>query len=52
MLSKEKFEKDYAERSGMSLEQLHELGGHGEVCDCEEVGCFGWKMIFPNTKQD
>ena len=45
--TKEEFEKSYAERSGMPLERLYQLGGHGEFCDCQEEGCKGWKMMFP-----
>lgn len=40
----EEFEQQYAERSGMAVERLHDLGLFGTPCDCEEPGCQGWQM--------
>ena len=40
------FESNYAKQSGLSLQELHELGGHGEPCNCREKNCLGWQMIF------
>ena len=48
--SKIEFEQGYAEWSGYSVEELHELGGHGEPCHCGEAGCNGWQMVFPESK--
>lgn len=45
MIEKEQFEKSYAERSGMTVEQMHEMGLHAEKCeDCDYIGCKGWQM--------
>ena len=45
------FEQGYAERSGMTVAKLHELGQHGEPCDCGEEGCHGWKMVSDLNKK-
>ncbi len=45
--SKEEFEQGYADRSGMTLQKLLELGGHGEPCECDYEKCRGWQMVFP-----
>jgi len=45
-MTKQEFEAGYAFRSGMTVEQLHELGGHGEPCDCGADNCEGWRMVF------
>ncbi len=49
-ITKEEFEKGYAVRSKMTLEKLHELGGHAEPCDCDYSGCKEWKMMFSIPK--
>lgn len=38
------FEAAYAERSGVTVEQLHAWGRYAEPCDCGEPGCEGWAM--------
>lgn len=40
----EEFEQQYAERSGMTVEQLYTHGLLPVPCDCEEPGCNGWRM--------
>jgi hypothetical protein len=42
--SAEQFERDYAERSGVTVEWLRE---HRVVrpCDCREEGCDGWQSV-------
>ncbi len=40
----EEFEKGYAERSGITVEKLHELGYYGIPCDCDYELCEGWQM--------
>lgn len=45
-MTKEEFEKGYAERSDLTLERLHELGMKGAPCDCFEDICQGWQMLF------
>jgi hypothetical protein len=41
------FEKRYAAGSNTTVEQLHQLGRYGEVCDCREPGCEGFQMGHP-----
>jgi hypothetical protein len=41
----EDFERDYAERSGMTVERLRELGRVVRPCDCGEAGCEGWQSV-------
>ncbi len=43
-LSKEEFEKGYAERSHLTLEELHNLGLFPVLCDCGDENCKGWTM--------
>ena len=42
------FEQGYAERSGVTIEWLHQQGQHAIPCQCGEAGCKGWQM----TRQD
>lgn len=44
-MTKENFVKEYAERSGLSVEILHALGQIAVKCDCEYEGCEGWTMV-------
>ena len=44
-MTKEEFEQGYAERSGMTVERLHELGLGGVPCNCDYEDCKGWQMI-------
>lgn len=44
--SKAEFERGYAERSGLTLEQLLALGGQAIPCSCEADNCCGWEMTF------
>ena len=46
--SKSEFEQGYAKQSGLTVGQLHELGGHGEPCDCGADNCRGLQMVFPD----
>lgn len=43
-MTAEEFERDYCERSGVSVEWLRQ---HRAVlpCHCGEEGCDGWQMI-------
>ena len=43
-LNVEKFEQQYAERSGVTVAWLHEHGRYGAPCDCREEGCEGFQM--------
>lgn len=42
----DEFERGYAERSGMSPENLRALGMGGTPCDCGESICRGWQMVW------
>lgn len=44
--TREEFEASYADKSGLTLNQLHELGGRGAPCDCDADNCRGWQMDF------
>lgn len=50
-MTREEFEAAYAERSGMTIELLHELGRHAIRCDCGLSGCDGWQMIRVEVKR-
>jgi len=43
-MTAEEFERAYAERSGITVERLRELGRIVAPCDCGEEGCEGWQM--------
>lgn len=38
------FERAYAERSGVTVDELHSWGRYAEPCDCDYEGCEGWAM--------
>ena len=40
----EEFEAAYAERGGVTVEELHSWGLRGEPCDCGGDFCEGWAM--------
>jgi hypothetical protein len=42
-MTAEEFERQYAARSGITVEQLRELGRIVAPCDCGEEGCEGWQ---------
>ena len=44
-MTKEEFERGYAERGGISLEQLHAWGRGAVPCDCGAPECAGWQMV-------
>jgi len=41
----EEFERAYAERSGITVEQLRELGRVVRPCTCGEDYCEGWQSV-------
>lgn len=43
-MTKEQFEYQYAELSGVTVEWLHEHDQYAIPCDCGEDGCMGWQM--------
>lgn len=47
------FELAYAERSALSVEDLHRMGRWGAPCDCGEEGCEGFQMLHePEDEYD
>ena len=44
-MTREEFERDYAEQSGMTIERLHQLGLAVVPCDCDYEKCQGWAMV-------
>lgn len=49
-MTKDEFEEGYAQRSGHTLDRLHELGMYAELCDCGEEDCQGWQMKSDSRK--
>jgi hypothetical protein len=47
-MTKDEFERDYAERSGVTVEWLHEQGQFPAPCDCGLEFCRGWAMVSRN----
>lgn len=46
----EQFERDYAKRSNLTVEELHAHGLYPKFCNCGEEGCHGWAMaqaVYP-----
>lgn len=41
----EGFEAEYAKRSGLSIEQLHQLGLRAQECTCGQPDCPGLAMV-------
>lgn len=41
----EQFEREYAERSGTTVELLHHYGFRARPCDCDYEKCQGWQML-------
>lgn len=44
-MTKDEFEKLYAERSGVTVEWLHAQGRHSIPCGCDYEGCHGWQLV-------
>lgn len=44
MITKEEFEREYAHKSGVAVEWLHQRGEVAVPCDCKHETCIGWKM--------
>lgn len=43
-ITKEEFTKRYCERSGITQDELAELGLVASPCDCGDRSCKGWQM--------
>lgn len=48
-MNREEFERGYAERSGMTIEQLSYWGRYAERCDCGDENCGGWQMGYQHS---
>ncbi len=44
-MTKEEFERGYARRGGISIDQLRVWGRGAVPCDCGEPECQGWAMV-------
>ena len=44
-MTKDEFEKEYARRSGLSVEELHKMKLCVKECNCEYKNCKGWQMV-------
>jgi len=42
--TKEEFEQGYAERSGLTVKEIQDLGLIAFPCDCGDPTCRGWQM--------
>jgi len=51
-LSKARFEWQYARRSGLTVEELHDLGLQAVPCQCKESFCRGWAMLHGDPPDD
>lgn len=51
-MTREEFERQYTERSGITIEFLHELGRFAEPCNCGEEGCQGWQMVHKRESKE
>lgn len=43
-MTKDEFEQQYAQRSGVTVDWLHSMGRYAAPCDCTEPECQGWQM--------
>lgn len=43
-MTKDEFERQYAERSGTTVDFLRSIGRLAEPCNCGEDECQGWQM--------
>jgi len=48
-MTKEQFERGYAKRSGISLEEYHKFLV-ALPCACEQEGCEGWASVSNNPE--
>ncbi len=50
-ITEAQFEREYAERSGMTVERLRALGSVVRPCACGEKGCEGWQSVSHETAE-
>ena len=51
-MTAEEFERQYAERSGTTVEQLRKMGRIVAPCDCGEEMCEGWQSTTAERLED
>lgn len=51
-MNRDEFEQAYAERSGITVEFLHEHGRYAIPCACATLGCDGWQMLHTKDPLD
>ena len=45
----QKFEQEYADRSGVTVDWLHAHGRRGALCDCGDDICDGFQMAHDDV---
>lgn len=51
-MTAEEFERQYAERSGLTVQQLRKYGRIVVPCDCGDPTCEGWQSTTPERLKD
>ena len=51
-ITAEQFEREYAERSGVPIEWLHNEGLFVFPCHCSDSSCQGWQMTRASSLED
>lgn len=51
-MTRDEFERRYAEKSGFPVERLHAMGLRGYPCHCGESCCKGWAMVCDELVED
>lgn len=51
-MTEEEFEQAYAERAGMTVEQLRASGRVVRPCDCDYELCEGWQLVSQEVAQE
>ena len=53
-VDRDTFEREYATRSGVTVDMLHQWGLYAEPCrsDCDYETCQGWQMGHPLGRSD
>lgn len=51
-MTKEEFETRYALRSGLTVDQMYDLGLYPDLCNCNDDGCQGWQMMHISAADD
>lgn len=51
-ITAEQFEREYAERCGVSVEELRSWGRVVAPCECDYEGCEGWASVSKDQLAD